>query len=165
MAATYAALADPVTAVVDLLNNNWSEVASGVGNNLVSSGGTLKIDESWDLGKYNLKNNDIIRCYETSGGHEMLGIGKGVDRHRASIAIDISTSVSRDRLRKLYTGVVHLIHAARSDSLAAAPFSSHASTSDYASIILTSRTDQSDRNRRWYRYVLNCDITSYEVVN
>ena len=95
----------------------------------------------------------------------MLGIGKGVDRHRASIAIDISTSVSRDRLRKLYTGVVHLIHAARSDSLAAAPFSSHASTSDYASIILTSRTDQSDRNRRWYRYVLNCDITSYEVVN
>jgi len=28
-----------------------------------------------------------------------------------------------------------------------------------------SRTDQSDKLRRWYRYVLNCEITSYEVVN
>ena len=31
MAATYAALADPVSAVVDLLDNNWTDVASGVG--------------------------------------------------------------------------------------------------------------------------------------
>ena len=159
MAATYAALADPVTAVVDLLSNNWSEVASGVGNNLTSAGGTLKIDESWDMGKYNLKNNDIIRCYEVSGGHDMLGIGKGVDRHTASIAIDMSTAVSRDRLRRLYTGVVNLIHAGRAKSVGTAL------NSDYASIVLTSRTDLSDRNRRWFRYVLNCDITSYEVVN
>ena len=159
MAATYAALADPVTAVVDLLSNNWSEVASDVGNNLTSAGGTLKIDESWDMGKYNLKNNDIIRCYEVSGGHDMLGIGNGVDRHTASIAIDMSTAVSRDRLRRLYTGVVHLIHAGRAKSAGTAL------NSDYASIVLTSRTDLSDRNRRWFRYVLNCDITSYEVVN
>ena len=159
MAATYAALADPVTAVVDLLSNNWSEVASDVGNNLTSAGGTLKIDESWDMGKYNLKNNDIIRCYEVSGGHDMGGIGNGLDRHTASIAIDMSTAVSRDRLRRLYTGVVHLIHAGRATSVGTAL------NSDYASIVLTSRTDQSDRNRRWFRYVLNCDITSYEVVN
>ena len=159
MAATYATLADPVSAVVDLLSNNWSEVAGDVGNNLTSAGGTLKIDESWDMGKYNLKNNDIIRCYEVSGGHDMLGIGKGVDRHTASIAIDMSTAVSRDRLRRLYTGVVHLIHAGRAKSVGTAL------NSDYASIVLTSRTDLSDRNRRWFRYVLNCDITSYEVVN
>ena len=159
MAATYATLADPVTAVVDLLSNNWSEVASDVGNNLTSAGGTLKIDESWDMGKYNLKNNDIIRCYEVSGGHDMLGIGNGLDRHTASIAIDMSTAVSRDRLRRLYTGVVHLIHAGRAKRVGTAL------NSDYASIVLTSRTDQSDRNRRWFRYVLNCDIPSYEVVN
>ena len=89
----------------------------------------------------------------------MLGIGNGLDRHTASIAIDMSTAVSRDRLRRLYTGVVHLIHAGRAKSVGTAL------NSDYASIVLTSRTDQSDRNRRWFRYVLNCDITSYEVVN
>ena len=161
MPATYGTLmVDPVKAVVDLLNGNWADVDDDVGNNLVGVGsGTLVIDESWDIGKKNLKQNDIIRCYETSGGHEMLGVGKGVDRHVASVAIDISTSVSRERLRKLYHGTVHIIHAAHSKS------ASSALNTAYASIRLLSRTDQSDKLRRWYRYVLNCEITSYEVVN
>lgn len=152
MAATYAALADPVTAVVDLLSNNWSEVASGVGT-------TPTIDESWDIGRKKLKNGDIIRCYETASSHEFLGIGKGIDKHNATITIDIATAVSRARLRNLYQGVVHIIHAAHSKSAGTAL------SSDYASIKLLSRTDQSDKNRRWFRYVLNCEITSYEVVN
>ena len=95
MAVTYAALADPVEAVVSLLSSNWSEVASGVG------GATPTIDESWDLGKKNLKNGDIIRCYETSAGHDILGIGKGVDKHTSTITIDIATATSRARLRAL----------------------------------------------------------------
>ena len=152
MAATYATLADPVSAVVDLLSNNWSEVASGVGT-------TPTIDESWDLGKKNLKSGDLIRCYETASSHDFLGIGKGIDKNTAVITIDISTAVSRARLRNLYQGVVHIIHAAHSKSAGTAL------SSDYASIKLLSRTDQSDKNRRWFRYVLNCEITSYEVVN
>ena len=152
MAATYAALTDPVSAVVDLLSNNWSEVASGVGT-------TPTIDESWDLGKKNLKSGDLIRCYETASSHDFLGIGKGIDKNTAVITIDISTAVSRARLRNLYQGVVHIIHAAHSKSAGTAL------SSDYASIKLLSRTDQSDKNRRWFRYVLNCEITSYEVVN
>ena len=152
MAATYATLADPVSAVVDLLENNWTAVASSVGT-------TPTIDESWDIGKKNLKNGDIIRCYETASNHEFLGIGKGIDKHNATITVDISTANSREILRKLYQGVVHIIHAAHSKSAGAAL------NTDYASIKLLSRTDQSDKNRRWYRYVLNCEITSYEVVN
>jgi hypothetical protein len=152
MAATYATLADPVSAVVDLLSDNWSAVASGVGT-------TPTIDESWDIGKHNLKGGDIIRCYETASSHEFLGIGKGIDKNTAVITIDISTAVSRARLRNLYQGVVHIIHAAHSKSAGTAL------SSDYASIKLVSRTDQSDKNRRWFRYVLNCEITSYEVVN
>ena len=153
MAVTYATLTDPVEAVVSLLSSNWSEVASGVG------GATPTIDESWDLGKKNLKNGDIIRCYETSAGHDILGIGKGVDKHTSTITIDIATATSRARLRALYQGVVHIIHAAHSKSAGTAL------NSDYASIKLLSRTDQSDKLRRWYRYVLNCESTSYEVVN
>ena len=152
MAATYATLADPVSAVVDLLSNNWSEVASGVGT-------TPTIDESWDLGKKNLKSGDLIRCYETASSHDFLGIGKGIDKNTAVITIDISTAVSRARLRNLYQGVVHIIHAAHSKSAGTAL------NPAYASIKLLSRTDQSDKNRRWFRYVLNCEITSYEVVN
>ena len=152
MAATYATLADPVSAVVDLLSDNWSAVASGVGT-------TPTIDESWDIGKHNLKSGDIIRCYETASSHNFLGIGKGIDKHTSTVTIDISTANSRARLRALYQGVVHIIHAAHSKSAGTAL------SSDYASIKLLSRTDQSDKNRRWFRYVLNCEITSYEVVN
>ena len=152
MAATYATLADPVDAVVSLLNSNWSAVASGVG-------ATPTVKASWDMGKRNLKNGDLIRCYETSAGHDILGIGKGIDKHTSSVVIDISTATSRARLRALYQGVIHIIHAAHSKSAGTAL------DTDYASIKLLSRTDQSDKLRRWYRYVLNCEITSYEVVN
>ena len=110
MAATYATLADPVDTVVSLLSSNWSAVASGVG----TTPNTIKA--SWDVGKTNLKNGDIIRCYEVSGGHDILGIGKGLDKHTSTITIDIATSVSRSRLRALYQGVVHIIHAAHSKS-------------------------------------------------
>ena len=154
MAATFAALTDPVSAVVDLLEDNWDAVKSGA-----SAGTTPTIDESWNIGKKNLKNGAIIRCYETSGGHDILGIGKGLDKHTSTVTIDIATSVSRSRLRALYQGVIHIIHAAHSKSAGTAL------NSDYASIKLLSRTDQSDKLRRWYRYVLNCEITSYEVVN
>jgi len=152
MAATYATLADPVDAVVSLLNSNWSAVASGVGT-------TPTVKSSWDLGKRNLKNGDLIRCYEVSAGHDILGIGKGLDKHTSRISIDIATAINRARLRALYQGVIHIIHAAHSKSAGTAL------DSDYASIKLLSRTDQSDKLRRWYRYVLNCEITSYEVVN
>jgi len=155
MAATYAALADPVSAVVDLINNNWDGTyTSAVG------GAKPTIDESWDIGKKNLKNGDIIRCYETASSHDILGIGKGIDKHTSTVTIDIATATSRARLRALYQGVVHIIHAAHSKTATVAPLNS-----DYASIKLLSRTDQSDKLRRWYRYVLNCEITSYEVVN
>ena len=154
MVATYATLADPVTSVVDVINNNWDGTyTSAVG------GAKPTIKASWDMGKRNLKNGDLIRCYETSGGHDILGIGKGLDKHTSSVVIDISTATSRARLRALYQGVIHIIHAAHSKSAGTAL------DSDYASIKLQSRTDQSDKLRRWYRYVLNCEITSYEVVN
>ena len=155
MVATYVTLEDPVKAVVDLINNNWD----GTYNSAV--GGTKPtIGESWNIGKKNLKNGDIIRCYETSGGHDILGIGKGLDKHTSSVVIDISTATSRTRLRALYQAVVHIIHAAYSKTATVAPLDTA-----YASIKLQSRTNQSDKLRRWYRYVLNCEITSYEVVN
>jgi hypothetical protein len=152
MAATYAALADPVTSVASLIEDNWSgSVATGVG----STPTTIKA--SWEVGKKNLKNGDIIRVYEVSGGHDLLGIGDGVDRGTATIAIDISTATSREKLRKLYSGVVSILRGTKAGNVTL--------PTGYSSINILSRTDQSDKLRRWYRYVLNCEITSYEVVN
>ena len=152
MAVTYATLNDPVSTVVSVLSDNWAQVASSVDST------TPTIDESWDLGKRNLKNGDLIRCYEVAANHDFLGIGDGVDKGTARVSIDISTSVSRSRLRKLYSGVVSIIRSARAGN------SSTALNTDYADVKLLSRVDQSDKNRRWFRYVLDCEITSYEAV-
>ena len=152
MAVTYATLNDPVSTVVSVLSDNWAQVASSVDST------TPIIDESWDLGKRNLKNGDLIRCYEVAANHDFLGIGDGVDKGTARVSIDISTAVSRSRLRKLYSGVVSIIKGAKAGN------SSTALNANYADVKLLSRIDQSDKNRRWYRYVLDCEITSYEAV-
>tara|TARA_R100001463_G_scaffold7545_1_gene24066 strand:+ start:108 stop:566 length:459 start_codon:yes stop_codon:yes gene_type:complete len=152
MAATYATIADPVTSVASLVSDNWSgSVATGVG----STPSTIKA--SWEVGKHNLKDGDIIRVYETSGGHDLLGIGDGLDKGTSRLVIDISTATSRDKLRKLYSGVVSILRGAKAGNVTM--------PTGYSSINILSRTDQSDKLRRWYRYVLNCEITSYEVVN
>ena len=152
MAVTYATLNDPVSTVVSVLSDNWAQVASNVDST------TPTIDESWDMGKKNLKNGDLIRCYEVAANHDFIGIGDGVDKGTARVSIDISTAVSRSRLRKLYSGVVSIIRSARAGN------SSTALSTDYADVKLLSRVDQSDKNRRWFRYVLDCEITSYEAV-
>ena len=152
MAVTYASVNDPVSTVVSVLSDNWAQVASSVDST------TPTIDESWDLGKTNLKNGDLIRCYEVAANHDFLGIGDGVDKGTARVSIDISTAVSRSRLRKLYSGVESIIRSARAGN------SSTALSTDYADVKLLSRVDQSDKNRRWFRYVLDCEVTSYEAV-
>ena len=152
MAVTYATLNDPVSTVVSVLSDNWAQVASNVDST------TPTIDESWDMGKKNLKNGDLIRCYEVAANLDFLGIGNGVDKGTARVSIDISTAVSRSRLRKLYSGVVSIIRGARAGN------SSTALNANYADVKLLTRVDQSDKNRRWFRYVLDCEITSYEAV-
>ena len=152
MAVTYAEINDPVTTVSSLLDSNW-DVGDIAGTSIKPN-----IGDSWDLNKVNLKNNDVIRCYEVAGTHDFLGVGNGLDKSVVRISIDMATKVSRLRLRDLYSEVVSIIRGARAGN---APTVLNA---NYADIKLVSRTDQSDKQRRWYRYVLDCEITSYEAV-
>ena len=154
MSTTYAQLDDPVTTVSKLLDDNWT-----TGN---TDSTKPSIGDSWDLNKVNLKTTDVVRCYEVAASHDFLGVGKGVDKGIARISIDIATKVSRSRLRKLYSEVVSIIRNIRAGAIALDNTSE--SNGTYSEIALLSRVDQSDKQRRWYRYVLDCEITSYEAV-
>ena len=154
MSTAYSQLDDPVTTVSKLLFDNWTDART--------DDTKPSIGDSWDLNKVNLKQGDVIRCYEVAADHDFLGVGKGVDKATARISIDISTQVSRSRLRKLYSEVVSIIRNIRAGAIALDNTSE--SNGTYAEIKLLSRVDQSDKNRRWYRYVLDCEITSYEAV-
>jgi len=150
MAITYAQIDDPVNSVVTLLSGNWTSAHT---DNTSPTFG-----ESWVLGKKNLKNGDLIRIYEVAGNHDFGNLGNGLDKGSWRVAVDISTAVSRSRLRKLYSEVVSIIRGGRASN------HSGSSLDDYPDIKLLSRIDQSDKLRRWYRYVLDCEITSYEVI-
>ena len=154
MSTTYAQLDDPVTTVSKLLDDNWTSART--------DSTKPSIGDTWDLNKVNLKNNDVIRCYEISASHDFLGVGNGLDKSTATISIDMATKVSRSRLRKLYSEVVSIIRNIRAGAITLDNTSE--SNGTYAEIKLLSRVDQSDKNRRWYRYVLDCEITSYEAV-
>jgi len=140
-----AVINDPITSVKTLLSGNW------VSGNTDSA--TPTFGESWLLGKKNLKRGDIVYIYEVSGIHDSSSLGTTVDKGTWRISIDISTAVSRDRLRKLYGEVLRIIRANE-----VSPFL------HYSSINPVSRVDQTDKNKRWYRYVLDCELISYEAV-
>ena len=152
MAVTFNELNDPVTTVSSLLFANWDV------DDIAGTSVKPNIGDTWDLNKVNLKNNDVIRCYEVAASHDFLGVGHGLDKGGARISIDMATKVSRSRLRDLYSEVVCIIRGARAGNAGTALHT------NYADIKLVSRTDQSDKQRRWYRYVLDCEITSYEAV-
>jgi len=154
MSTTYAQLDDPVTTVSKLLDVNWTNART---DNTKPS-----IGDSWDLNKVNLKNTDVVRCYEVAGNHDFLGLGKGVDKGTVRVSIDVATKVSRSRLRKLYSEIVSIIRNIRAGAITFDNTSE--SNGTYSEIKLLSRVDQSDKQRRWYRYVLDCEITSYEAV-
>ena len=154
MSTTYAQLDDPVTTVSKLLDDNWTSART--------DSTKPSIGDTWDLNKVNLKNTDVVRCYEVAATHDFLGVGNGLDKGTVTISIDMATKVSRSRLRKLYSEVVSIIRNIRAGAIALDNTSE--SNGTYAEIKLISRVDQSDKNRRWYRYVLDCEITSYEAV-
>ena len=154
MSTTYAQLDDPVTTISKLLDTNWTSART--------DSTKPSIGDSWDLNKVNLKNTDVVRCYEVAGNHDFLGLGKGLDKGTVRVSIDVATKVSRSRLRKLYSEIVSIIRNIRAGAIVLDNTSE--SNGTYSEIKLLSRIDQSDKQRRWYRYVLDCEITSYEAV-
>tara|TARA_R100000808_G_C2078335_1_gene103142 strand:+ start:210 stop:668 length:459 start_codon:yes stop_codon:yes gene_type:complete len=147
-------IADPVSTVVSLINTNYA-TGTDASESVTGSngGGKPTIDESWDLGKKNIKNIDLVRVYEIAGNHYAQAVGKGLDRGIWRISIDISTAKSRERLRQIYGEIVRVLRALKNSP-----------GTNYAYVKPVSRVDQTDKLRRWYRYVLDVELISYEAI-
>jgi hypothetical protein len=145
---------DPVETLVSLVDTNYSDGDDATTSSAGTNGGTKpKIDESWDLGKQNIKNVDLVRVYEIAGNHYPQAMGSGLDRGIWRISIDISTAKSRPRLRQIYGEIVRVLRTLKNSP-----------GTNYAYVKPVSRTDQTDKLRRWYRYVLDVEIISYEAI-
>jgi len=145
---------DPVETLVSLVDTNYSAGDDATTASAGTNGGSKPtIDESWDLGKQNIKNVDLVRVYEIAGNHYPQTMGKGLDRGIWRISIDISTAKSRQRLRQIYGEIVRVLRTLKNSP-----------GTNYAYVKPVSRTDQTDKLRRWYRYVLDVEIISYEAI-
>ena len=145
---------DPVTTLVSLVNTNYNTGDDATTSSAGTNGGTQPlIDESWDLGKRNIKNKDLVRVYEIAGNNYAQAMGRGIDRGLWRISLDISTAKSRPRLRQIYGEIVRVLRTAKNSP-----------GTDYNYVKPIARTDQTDKLRRWYRYVLDVELTSYEVI-
>jgi hypothetical protein len=145
---------DPVSTVVSLIDTNYSTGNDATTSSAGTNGGTKPtIDESWDLGKTNIKNKDLVRVYEIAGNHYAQVVGKGLDRGIWRISIDISTAKSRERLRQIYGEIVRVLRTLKNSP-----------GTDYAYVKPIARVDQTDKLRRWYRYVLDVELISYEAI-
>ena len=145
---------DPVETLVSLVDTNYSDGDDATTSSAGTNGGSKPtIDESWDLGKQNIKNIDLVRVYEIAGNHYPQAMGSGLDRGIWRISIDISTAKSRPRLRQIYGEIVRVLRTLKNSP-----------GTNYAYVKPVSRTDQTDKLRRWYRYVLDVEIISYEAI-
>ena len=145
---------DPVETLVSLIDTNYATGTDASTTVTGSNGGSKPtIDESWDLGKKNLKNIDLVRVYEIAGNHYPQAMGSGLDRGIWRISIDMATSKDRNRLRQLYGEVVRVLRSSRNSP-----------GTNYNYVKPVSRTDESDKLRRWYRYVLDVELISYEAI-
>ena len=145
---------DPVETLVSLVDTNYSAGNDATTSSAGTNGGTQpKIDESWDLGKQNIKNVDLVRVYEIAGNHYPQAMGSGFDRGIWRVSFDISTAKSRNRLRQIYGEIVRVLRTLKNSP-----------GTNYAYVKPVSRTDQTDKLRRWYRYVLDVELISYEAI-
>lgn len=72
---------DPVSTLVSLIDTNYATGTDASTSVTGSNGGTKPtIDESWDLGKRNIKSKDLVRVYEIAGNHYAQAVGNGLDR-------------------------------------------------------------------------------------
>jgi|TARA_R100001244_G_C5099890_1_gene118555 hypothetical protein len=147
-------IVDPVETLVSLIDTNYATGTDASTTVTGSNGGSKPtIDESWDLGKQNIKNVDLVRVYEIAGNHYPQAMGSGLDRGIWRISIDMATSKDRNRLRQLYGEVVRVLRSSRNSP-----------GTNYNYVKPVSRTDQTDKLRRWYRYVLDVELISYEAI-
>ena len=145
---------DPVETLVSLIDTNYATGTDASTTVTGSNGGSKPtIDESWDLGKKNIKNIDLVRVYEIAGNHYPQAMGSGLDRGIWRISIDMATSKDRNRLRQLYGEVVRVLRSSRNSP-----------GTNYNYVKPVSRTEQTDKLRRWYRYVLDVELISYEAI-
>jgi hypothetical protein len=143
---------EPLDAIIDMLKANYDSSA-GTGWNRANSDNIKPVvidvaDEGPERGKrLDFGRHDYILCYETALNEEVPDLLYNYVTTRANITIDMRTTNSRSRLRKMEDEMRRVIHTSRKGD-----------GTNFDRMVLKTRTDLSDRTKKLFRHTFQVEV-------
>jgi hypothetical protein len=134
---------DALIAIRDLLDSNWN----------ISPKPSIEDITVLDKGegkRGRLQDHDIIRIFETAHNEAQPELLFDFVNINVNLTIDVRTVKSRERLSALRDEVRRIIHKHRKGN-----------NSDFDRVIFKTRTDLSDRSKRFFRYTMQCEVVIF----
>ena len=134
---------DAILAIRDLLDSNWN----------VSPKPSIEDITVLDRGegkRGRLQDHDIIRIFETAHNEDQPELLFDFVNINVNLTIDIRTVKSRERLSELRDEVRRIIHKHRKGN-----------NNDFDRVIFKTRTDLSDRSKRFFRYTMQAEVVTF----
>ena len=139
-------------AIIDVLNETHV-AATGKGWNRANSDNVKPVildiaNEGPERGKrLDLQRHDYILCYETALNEEVPDLLFNYVTTRVNITVDMRTTRSRSRLRKMENEMRRLIHVNRKGDGV-----------NYDRLVFKTRTDLSDRTKKLFRHTFQVEV-------
>jgi len=143
---------EPLETVIDLLKANHDS-GTGTGWNRANTDNVKPVivdiaNETPERGKrIDLQRHDYILCYETAEEERVPDLFYNFVTTRYNITIDIRTSRSRSRLRKMENEMRRVIHTSRKGD-----------GENFDRMVLKTRTDLSDRTKKLFRHTFQVEV-------
>ncbi len=134
---------DALLAIRDLLDSNWN----------VSPKPSIEDIAVLDRGegkRTRLQDHDVIRLFETAHNEAQPELLFDFVNINVNLTIDIRTVKGRERLAKLRDEVRRILHKHRKGS-----------NNDFDRVIFKTRTDLSDRSKRFFRYTMQAEVVIF----
>jgi hypothetical protein len=138
-------MADAIAAIVDILKTNWNKPPAP------------SIEDIADLDKGDAKrvrmlDKDVIRVFETAHNEAQPELLYDFVNQHVNLTIDIRSVQSRARLSDLRDETRRILHAFRKGDGV-----------NFDRVIFKTRTDLSDRSKKFFRYTLQCEIITFTL--
>jgi len=143
---------EPLETVIDLLKADY-DAGTGTGWNRANTDNVKPVvldiaDEGPERGKrLDLQRHDYILCYETALNEEVPDLLYNFVTTRVNITVDMRTTRSRSRLRKMENEMRRVIHTSRKGDGV-----------NFDRMILKTRTDLSDRTKKLFRHTFQVEV-------
>jgi len=135
---------ESVEVLVDLFKSNWLRANTDNIKPVVID----IADEGPERGKrLDLSRSDYVLVYETAHNEEVPDLFYNYVSTRINVTVDIRTTKSRSRLKKMEDETRRVVHASRKGDGA-----------NYDRLLFKTRTDLSDRTKKLFRHTFQVEV-------